>query len=82
MGQVRHYIAFRQVAPKHVVKEIEPLYQKLLMVEKERGVTASIEYFNLFLKEKNMDYDQFIETIAKPKGIAAILFQKMKSFFA
>ena len=81
MGNVRHYIAFRQAAPKHVIKEIEPLYTKLLRIEKERGFPASIDYFNLFLKEKNMDYDQFIEKIAKPKGIAAVMFQKMKSFF-
>jgi PAS domain S-box-containing protein len=81
-GNVRHYIAFRQAAPKHVVKEIEAFYQRLLEIEKEHGMEASIEYLNGFLEERNMNYDQFIEDLAKPKGLSAIFFNKMKKLFS
>jgi PAS domain S-box-containing protein len=81
-GQVRHYIAFRQVAPKRVISEVEALYKKLLEIENEHGMYASIEYLNTFLEEKNMDYDQYIEALAKPKGLTALFFTKMKSLFS
>jgi PAS domain S-box-containing protein len=81
-GNVRHYIAFRQAAPKQVVKEIEPLYKKLLEIENELGMEASIEYLNGYLEEKKMNYDQFIENLAKPKGLSAIFFNKMKQLFS
>jgi len=81
MGKVRHYIAFRQAAPKHVVKSIEPLYARLRRIEEEEGMRASILYLETFLAEKGMDYDQFIEETAKPKGLYALLFAKMKKLF-
>jgi len=80
-GNVRHYIAFRQAAPKHVVREIESLYKRLLEIENEHGMEASVEYLNGFLEERNMNYDQFIEDLAKPKGLTALFFNKMKQLF-
>jgi len=79
--RVRNYIAFRQVAPKNVLKEIEPLYEKMLDIEKEHGMDESINYLEAYLEEKNMNYNQYIDDIAKPKGIASIFFSKMKSMF-
>lgn len=81
-GQVRNYIGFRQVAPKDVVKVIEPIYTKLLDIEKEHGMDASIEYLEAFLEERQMSYNQFIEDLAQPKGIAGAIFAKMKALFA
>ncbi len=80
-GNIRHYLAFRQAAPKHVVSEIEPLYGKLLEIEKEHDMDASLAYLQGFLEENNMNYDQFIEDLAKPKGLAAMFFSKMKKMF-
>jgi len=79
--KVRNYIAFRQVAPKNVLKEIEPLYAKLLDIENEHGMDASVEYLESYLEDKGMNYNQYIENLAKPKGIANIFFSKMKSMF-
>ncbi len=79
--KVRNYIAFRQVAPKNVLSEIEPLYAKLLEIENEHGMDASIEYLEAYLEEKKMNYNQFIDNIAKPKGLANIFFSKMKDMF-
>lgn len=43
---------------------------------------ASLEYLRGFLEEKRMSYNQYIEYLAKPKGIAAVLFDRMKKIFA
>ena len=80
-GKDRHYIAFRQAAPKHAVNNIEPLYARLRKIEEEEGIRASVAYIESFLAQKGMDYDRFIEDIAKPKGLSALLFAKMKTLF-
>ena len=82
VGNVKHYLAFRQAASKHVIKAIEPLYVKLLEIEKNHDMDASVEYLDAYLEEKKMNYDQFIEELAKPKGITGIFFSKMKKIFA
>jgi len=81
-GNIRNFIAFRQATPKNVVKVIEPLYKTMLEIEEKHGMEESIKYLEGFLEEKNMSYNQFIGDLAKPKGISAILFSKMKSFFS
>ena len=80
-NQIRNFIAFRQATPQKVVKVIEPLYATLLEIEKEHGMEESIEYLEAFLEEKNMSYNQFIEDLAKPKGLTGAIFSKMKKMF-
>jgi len=80
-GNIVSYVAFRQAAPKHVVVEIEKLYKKLLEIENTHDMKASTAYIEAFLDEKKMNYDQFIEQLAKPKGLSAIFFDKMKKLF-
>jgi len=81
-GKPEYYIAFRQAAPRHVIDAMEKIYVKLLEIEYEHGMEASVIYFESFLEEKGMNYDQFIEDLAKPKGLKAVIFEKMKSFFS
>lgn len=78
----RTYIAFRQAAPKHAVKEIEPLYKTLIRIEKEQGMKESIAYLNGFLDEKGMDYHQYIESLVTDTGLTGMMFNKMKQLFA
>ncbi len=80
-GDIRYFLAFRQAAPKQVVTDIEPLYAKLLEIEKTHDMDASIAYFEGYLEERKMSYDQFIEDLAKPKGLAGVFFSKMKKIF-
>ncbi len=80
-GHIRNYIAFRQGASKSIIKEIEPLYNKMNEIEKEHGLDASIAYLEGYLEEKKMSYNQYIEELAKPKGLAGVLFEKMKLLF-
>ena len=80
-GNICNYLAFRQAVPKHVIKEIEPLYAALLEIEKKYNMETSLEYLEGYLEERNMNYDQYIENLAKPRGIAGIIFAKMKQLF-
>jgi len=82
LGNIQYYVAFRQAAPKHVVEVMEKLYVKLIAIEKEHDIKASMAYLDAYLEEKNMNYDQFIEQLAKPKGLSAIFFEKMKKLFS
>ena len=82
LGNIQYYVAFRQAAPRHVIEEMEKLYIKLLLIEEEHDVKASTAYLDAFLEEKKMNYDQYIEQLAKPKGLSAIFFEKMKKMFA
>jgi len=80
-GKIVNYIAFRYPASKNIVKVMDPLYARMIDIEKEHGMDASVDYLEAFLEEKKMSYNQFIEDLAKPKGIAAVLFDKMKKLF-
>ncbi|MCK5855703.1 MAG: PAS domain-containing protein [Sulfurovaceae bacterium] len=81
-GKPEYYIAFRQAAPRHVVEQMEKIYAKMLEIEHDHGMEASVIYFESYLEEKGMNYDQFIEDLAKPKGLKAIIFEKMKKIFS
>jgi len=81
-GKIRNYVAFRRAAPKEVVKVIEPIYKDMLKIEKDHGMAASANYLFGLLDEKKMTYNEFIAELSKPKGIAGILFNKMKKLFA
>ena len=80
-GNIFSYMAFRQASSKQVINIIEPLYKTLLQIEKEHNMDASIEYLDAYLEEKQMNYDQFIEDLAKPKGLTSLFFEKMKKMF-
>jgi len=43
-GRIRNYIAFRHPASKKIVQVIEPLYAKMLEIEKEHNMDASLDY--------------------------------------
>ena len=79
---VQNYIAFRQAPSRDVIKIIEPIYEKMSEIEKAGSIDASTRYFEEFLKEKNMSYEEFVEDLAKPKGTAGVIFEKMKKLFS
>ena len=81
-GKIRNYIAFRHAASRDILKVIEPLYAKMLEIEQESDMDTSLEYLENFLGRKGMTYNEFIEDLAKPKGLAATVYSKMKSFFS
>ena len=56
---VGYYSVRRKPNPK-AIEIIEPIYQKLLSVEKSGGMDASMKFLTEFLKEKNIRYDEFV----------------------
>ena len=61
---VGYYSVRRKPNPK-AIEIIEPIYQKLLSVEKSGGMDASMKFLTDFLKEKNISYDEFINNLQR-----------------
>lgn len=60
-GKIIGYYSVRRKAKKQVIENIiKPLYSKLLDIEKRGGVNEAETYFKNILKEKGLDYDEFI----------------------
>jgi PAS domain S-box-containing protein len=81
-NEIKNYVAYRWAAAPRVVKAIEPLYKKLVEIEKEQNDKASEDYLANFLDEKNMSYQQFIENLAKPKKATERLLNSVKKLFS
>ena len=61
---VGYYSVRRKPNPK-AIEVIEPMYQKLLSVEKSNGMEASTKFLTDFLNEKNLSYDEFINNLQR-----------------
>ena len=61
---VGYYSVRRKPNPK-AIEIIEPIYQKLLSVEKSGGMDASMKFLTDFLKEKNLSYDEFVNNLQR-----------------
>ena len=61
---VGYYSVRRKPNPK-AIEVIEPIYQKLLSVEKSGGMDASMKFLTEFLKEKNISYDEFVNNLQR-----------------
>ena len=61
---VGYYSVRRKPNPK-AIEVIEPIYQKLLSVEKSGGMDASMKFLTDFLKEKNISYDEFVNNLQR-----------------
>ena len=59
-----------------------PIYEKLLIIEKEGGMEASEKYLKGFFEEKQISYDDFIDEVIENKGLFKIFFKAMKKFFS
>ena len=81
-NSTKRYIAFRRAVSKKTVRAIEPLYRHLLKIEKAHGLEASLIYLQGYLEERHVTFDEYMDSLLKPKGIMATLFNKVKSSFA
>ena len=61
---VGYYSVRRKPNPK-AIEIIEPIYQKLLSVEKSGGMDASMKFLTDFLNEKNLSYDEFVNNLQR-----------------
>jgi PAS domain S-box-containing protein len=86
-GEITHYFGRRRAVPQEIITNyIEPLYKKLLQIEKASGVEYSEKYLIGFLEEKNRSYveyinDLFTEYERSQKPDAPIGVEEEKGFF-
>jgi len=59
-GKVVGYHSARRKPTKEAIEIIIPLYEKLLQAEKSGGISASEKILNDLLKEKGVEYEEFI----------------------
>lgn len=64
-GQALGYYSVRRKANPQALEIIKPLYVKMLEAEKRGGIEASNKILTDILKEKGMDYNEFIISIQK-----------------
>lgn len=76
------HTAFRKAAPQKAIDTMEPIYQKLLEIEKDGGMEASEKYLRGFLEEKGLTYDQFVDDLVDNRGIFKLFFAAMKKLFS
>jgi len=75
------YLALRRAASQDVINRIEPIYKKLLEIEKADGIEASEQYLLNLLRQHNKDYDTFIHDLTEHKGVVATFFNSMRKMF-
>jgi len=74
------YMAITYAAPSQAVKEIEPLYENLLKIEKSEGEIASIKYLLDFFEANDTNYDDYLADITKKTSVMGSLFQKNRIY--
>ncbi len=81
LGNITGFYAFRKAPPRKAIEKIIPLYEKLLELEKKGGIKASSNYFEKFLEEKNLTYDEYIDYILGNSSVTKLWFKAMQKFF-
>ncbi|TAF69908.1 MAG: PAS domain S-box protein, partial [Flavobacterium sp.] len=63
-GEITNYFGRRRAVPQEIItNHIEPLYKKLLQIEKASGVEYSEKYLIGFLEEKNRSSVEYINDL-------------------
>ncbi len=81
-NEIISHTAFRKAAPQNVIDTMEPIYQKLIEIEKDGGMEASEKYLRGFLEENRVTYDEFINNLVGNKGLFKVFFTMMKKLFS
>lgn len=71
-GKIEKIISYRKPISKKMQGMIEPLYEEMLLLEKEHGsYEKSLDFLNDFLGKRTMSYDQLIDRISLEKEISS-----------
>ena len=62
-GEITALFARRKAAPRATIAAIQNLYRKLVSIEEAKNIEFSQKYFEGFLEEKGLDYEEYIESI-------------------
>ena len=80
-NEQKTFIAFRRAVSKKAIQRIEPLYARLLKIEKVHGLEASLVHLQGYLDERHVTFEEYMNSVLKPTGLMAIIFNKMKNHF-
>jgi PAS domain S-box-containing protein len=72
-GSIKNYMAFRQRVEPRVRKVIEPIYKRMLDIERKSGMEKSGELLESFLEEKGTDYSTFIAELTEQEKNKSLL---------
>ena len=64
-GAIVGYYSIRRKANPKALAIIEPLYQKLLSLEKNGGIDAASKYMDELLREKGVSYEEFSNNLQR-----------------
>lgn len=64
-GNIVGYYSVRRKPNPKALEVIKPLYERLLSAEKSGGVDASARLLDEILKEKNVSYDEFVNSLQR-----------------
>jgi len=81
-NKIISHTAFRKAVPQKAIDAMIPIYQKLIEIEKVGGMEASEKYLRVFLEEKKMTYDEFIDELIGNNALFKMFFLAMKKFFS
>ncbi|MSN96072.1 PAS domain-containing protein [Campylobacter sp. FMV-PI01] len=79
--RITAHTAYRRAAPRKAIEQIEPIYQKLIEIEKDGGIRASGEFLENFLELNHTSYNDYIDKISEYKGLTKLFFEAMKKIF-
>jgi len=81
-GAIKNHIAYRRAIPKSALEVIVPLYDTLLRIENDHGMSASLIYLNRYLQERDVDYNKFVADLLKEPPLSELLKDKIKMLFS
>ncbi|NPA74051.1 MAG: PAS domain-containing protein [Epsilonproteobacteria bacterium] len=64
-GNIIGYSSFRRKPSKQGIEAVTPLYKKLVEIENTQGVKESLSYFQNFLNDNHITYDQLMAALQK-----------------
>ena len=77
-GEIKGYMGRRKAFDSQIVTtHFEPLYKKLLEIEKKEGVDASEKYLNDFLGENKTTYKDFVKNTVKLENFFGGIFRNL-----
>jgi PAS domain S-box-containing protein len=80
-GQLKTFSSFTRCAPTCATEAMQELYDEMNQIERRSGIEGSLGYLENFLKEKNLSYDEYLESLVQPKGLFQGLLGSFKKVF-
>jgi len=71
--------SFSYAASAYVTDIMEELYDEMILAEKKNGIEGSLLLLEIFLAEKEMNYQEFIEELIKPRSILTNISYELKN---